>query len=169
MRGGSFGISEILPHLAVSLSSTASLVVAVVVGVENIKKGKVFFRVGKTLAHIASHLIDEHFDHSFGLLLSSIDVCLNNIPHDIRLCSSIVFRVVDNISLLVWAWINLFYLFNKTENIDGWLKLLSISWNILVFGICLNLVLDPRLDPIPITSILVGWRIHSLQILKDSS
>ena len=38
-----------------------------------------------------------------------------------------------------------------------------------ILGVCLHLALDPRLDPVPVSSILIGWRVHEPEELQNSS
>ena len=74
--------------------------------------------VRKALADIARNLVDEDLYKSLRLLLSSKDVCLCDVPHDIWLDSPIIFRVFDNISLLVFVWLIFLNLLNQAEHVD---------------------------------------------------
>ena len=74
--------------------------------------------VRKTLADIARNLVNEDLNKSFWFLLSSKDVCLRNVPHDVWLDSPIIFRILDNVSLLVFVRLIFLNLLNQAEYVD---------------------------------------------------
>ena len=62
----------------------------------------------------------------------------------------------------------MFDFFKEAENIDRELQLSSVGRNVLVRCIGLHFTVYPRLDPVPVASVLVCWCIHAFQISEDS-
>jgi hypothetical protein len=76
---------------------------------------------------------------------------------------------LDRTSLALSSLFLVFDFFKKAENIDRELQLSSVGGDVLVPCIDLHFIFYPRLDPVPVASVLVRWRIHAFQISEDSS